>query len=189
MDISALLGSLNLDPIALIFNIVGFVLLLLVANNMVFKPIGRVLDERQQDVKATYDRIEADQKQMQALRADYEQRLGAIESEAREKIQSAIKEAQSARDQIVNEANTRARENTARAEQEIAREREQAMISLRGQIVDLALGATTKIIGDNLDETRQRRLIDDFIAAGTAPKTAANGAGRVGMYTEPGSAA
>jgi F-type H+-transporting ATPase subunit b len=172
MDINALLGSLNLNPVALVFNIVGFLLLLYVANNMVFKPIGKVLEERQQDVKTTYDQIEADQKQMQALRADYEQRLATIEAEAREKIQSAIKEAQSARDQIIGDAQSRARETVARAESEVAREREQAMITLKGEIVDLAMGATTKIIGDNLDETRQRRLIDEFITQGTTPKHA-----------------
>jgi hypothetical protein len=44
------------------------------------------------------------------------------------------------------------------------------MVLLRQQIVDLALGATAKIVGEGIDETRQRKLIDDFInnGAGTA---------------------
>lgn len=159
-----LLDQLNINPTAVVINIVGFVLLLFVLRKMVFAPIGKVLEERQTDIATTYDKLEADQRQMEALRADYEQRLASIEAEAREKIQSAIKDAQAARDQIIQEANMRSKEMIARAEEEIGREREQAMITLRQQVVDLALGATTKIIGDSLDDARQRRLIDDFIA-------------------------
>ena len=171
-----LLDQLNIDPRAILVNIVGFLLLWLVLQKLVFQPIGRVLAERQQDINSTYDQLEADRRQMETLRAEYEQRLTSIEAEAREKIQSAIKDAQAARDQIIQEANTRGREMITRAEQEIEREREQALITLRQQVVDLALGAATKVIGDSLDETRQRRLIDDFIATSTT-RTATNGTG------------
>lgn len=168
-----LLNDLNIDLNAVVINIVGFLLLLLVLQKMVFKPIGNVLAERQGDINATYDKLDADRRQMEALRADYEQRLTAIEAEAREKIQSAIREAQTARDQIVQEAQERSRELITRAESEAEREREQAMITLRRQMVDLALGAATKVIGDSLDDNRQRKLIDDFI---TSSATATNGA-------------
>ncbi|MDX1931516.1 MAG: F0F1 ATP synthase subunit B [Capsulimonadales bacterium] len=168
MDFGALLSNLNFDPIAFVFNVVGFVVLLAAANVLVFKPIGKVLDEREGDIKTTYDRLEADQRQMNTLKSEYEQRLNQIEAEAREKIQSAIKEAQSARDQIIGEANTRARDMVTRAEREVEYEREQALLAMREQVVDLALGAATKIIGDGLDNKRQRKLISEFINAGTA---------------------
>jgi F-type H+-transporting ATPase subunit b len=133
-------------------------------TNFLFKPVNKMLDERQQDIKVAYDKIEAEQREMQELKGQYEQRLSAIEAEARERIQNAIKEAQGMRDQIVSEANNRSRELVARAEQEVEREKQGAMVAIREQVVDLALGATTKIIGDGLDEARQRKLISDFIA-------------------------
>lgn len=168
-----LLESLNVDPFAIAINIVGFLLLLFVANNLVFKPVGKVIEERQQDINGTYDKLDADRRQMEALKADYEQRLAAIEAEAREKIQSAIKDAQATRDQILQETTTRSREMITRAEAEVEREREQAMITLRQQMVELALGATRKVIGDGLDDSRQRRLIDEFIT-GSNVTTASN---------------
>jgi F-type H+-transporting ATPase subunit b len=180
MDIAKILGDLNFDKIAFVFNIVGFLLLLFVANKLMFIPIGKVLDERQNDVKTTYDKIEAEQREMNALRSEYEQRLAQIEAEAREKIQSAIKEAQAARDQIIGEANTRARDLVSRAEREAEYEREQAIQAMREQVVDLALNAATKVIGDSLDNTRQRKLISEFINVGTA-KNVPSGAGTVGQ--------
>ncbi len=182
-----LLEQLNIDPRAILVNIVGFLLLLFVLRRMVFAPIGKVLAERQQDVNSAYEQLESDRRRMEAMRTDYEQRLASIEAEAREKIQGAIKDAQAARDQIIGEAQERSREMIQRAEAEVVREREQAMITLRQQVVDLALGATTKVIGDSLDETRQRRLIDDFIASGVAAN-ATNGTGGASVYaTAPAS--
>lgn len=189
-----LLDQLNINPAAVAVNIVGFLLLLFVLQKMVFRPIGTVLSAREQDVNSRYDRLEADQRQMDALKADYEQRLAGIEAEAREKIQSAIKDAQTARDQITAEAASRSREMIQRAEAEVAHEREQAMITFRQQVVDLALGAATKVIGDGLDETRQRRLVDDFINTSTmatapntpaAPAAATSPTNGAGVYSSP----
>jgi F0F1-type ATP synthase membrane subunit b/b' len=42
------------------------------------------------------------------------------------------------------------------------------MITLRQQIVDLALGATTKVVGESLDADRHGKLIDEYIAKGVA---------------------
>lgn len=163
-----LLNNLNISPQLIVINILGFLGLLFLANKMVFTPIGRVIDERQADVTSTYDRLDADQREMQRLKADYEQRLSQIEAEAREKINAAVKEAQTLRDQIISKANEQSREIVTRAEAEAEREREQAMITLRQQIVDLALGATNKVIGESLDGDKQKKLIDDFIAQSVA---------------------
>jgi F-type H+-transporting ATPase subunit b len=163
---NSLLETLNIQPAAILINLIGFVLLLIVANKLVFKPIGKVLTERQGHISSTYDKIDADRRQMESLREDYEKRIAGIEAEAREKIQSAIREAQAARDQIITEATGRSRELVSRAEREAEQERREAMVTLRKQIVDIALGATAKIIGDGLDENRQRQLIDNFITTG-----------------------
>ena len=168
MDITAILGDLNINPPLILINIVGFVVLYLIANKLVFTPIGKVLDEREGDISSTYDKLDADQKQMEALKAEYESRLEQIEAEAREKIQAAIKEAEAARDKIIADANVRAKELVTKAESEAEREREQAMITFRQQIVDLALGATNKVIGESLDVAKQKSLIDDFIATGVS---------------------
>jgi F-type H+-transporting ATPase subunit b len=159
-----ILQSLNINLNAVIINVLGFGILMVLLTNFLFKPVNKMLDERQQDIRVAYDKIEAEQREMQELKGEYEQRLAAIEAEARERIQNAIKEAQGMRDQIVAEANARSRDIVTRAEQEVEREKQQAMVAIREQVVDLALGATSKIIGDGLDDARQRKLITDFIA-------------------------
>ncbi len=50
----------------------------------------------------------------------------------------------------------------ARADIEL--QKQQALGELRDEVASLAVGAAEKILRENLDETRQRRLVDQFIA-------------------------
>jgi ATP synthase, F0 subunit b len=169
-----ILQDINFNVNAFLVNILGFVILLFLLRQFLFAPVTGLLEQRQKDISNTYEQLENDQKQMAALRAEYEQRLSSIEAEGRERINTMIREAQASRDQLLHEAQNRSKEIVARAEEEVAREREQALITIRQQVVDLALGAATKVIGDGLDEQRHRRLIDEFISAdGTATTAAA----------------
>lgn len=161
--------NLNINPMILLVNFIGFGLLVWTANKMVFVPIGKVIEDRQADIQKTYDQLDADQRQMQTLKSEYEQRLASIEAEGRDRINNMIKEAQATRDQVLSDANSRAHDLVSRAESEVEREKEQAMITIRKQVVDLAIGAAERVIGDNLDETRSRKLVDEFITSGGGP--------------------
>jgi F-type H+-transporting ATPase subunit b len=163
-----ILQSLNIDVRLIVVNMVGFLILVFAAKKMIFTPIGKVIEERASEINTGYDRLDSAQREMESLKADYESRLTAIEAEAREKIQGAIKEAQAARDQILADANARSREIITRAEAEANREKEQAMITLRQQIVDIAVRTTTHVVGETLDQARHQKLVDDFIARDAA---------------------
>ena len=51
----------------------------------------------------------------------------------------------------------------AQAQAEIASERDRLIGDLRGQVVDLALAAAEKVVRENMDTDRNRRMIEDFI--------------------------
>ena len=58
-----LLEQLNINLFALVANLIGFLILLWLLNNFLFKPANKMLDERAQDVRLTYDKLEAEQRQ------------------------------------------------------------------------------------------------------------------------------
>ncbi len=49
------------------------------------------------------------------------------------------------------------------AKQEIMREKDSALDSLRQEVADLAINAAEKILNENLDADRQKRIVDDFL--------------------------
>jgi F-type H+-transporting ATPase subunit b len=49
------------------------------------------------------------------------------------------------------------------AKEEIGREKQKALVELRAEVADLAIGAAGKILAANLDTPRQRALVDAMI--------------------------
>ena len=176
-----ILNALGIDPKMLVTQIVGFIILVLLLKRFLYAPLFSVIDQRQADIKATYDQLDADRAAMERTRREYEERLAGIENEARERIQAAIKEAQALRDGIVTDARQQAETIVQRGRNESERERQKAFLEMRQEIVHLAVAAAGKLVGDSLDGPRQSKLVDDFITSvGSNPggQTASNGGNR-----------
>jgi F-type H+-transporting ATPase subunit b len=47
---------------------------------------------------------------------------------------------------------------------EIQQEKDTAMADLRNEVSDLAIKAAEKIINENLDENKQKKIVNDFIS-------------------------
>ena len=132
-------------------------------NKFLFNPICGLLAERRGSIQETYDKIEFDKQSMLQMKTDYEQRLAGIEAQARERIQNAIKEAEGMKNQILDEARAQAEQLRAANQQQLARDRQMIMIELRTQVADLALRASERLIGANLDDEKNRKLVQEFI--------------------------
>jgi F-type H+-transporting ATPase subunit b len=183
-----MLHNLGIDPQLLVVQVFGFIVLLILLNKFVYKPIFGILEERQQDIKNTYDKLDQDREAMENARREYEQRLAGIEAQAREQIQAAVKEAQELRAGIISDAHKQSEALVEKARSESERERQKAFLEMRQQIADLAILAAGKVVGESLDAPRHRRLVDDFISsvgtsAAATPRPGGNGA------TQPGGAA
>ncbi|MEI6512917.1 MAG: F0F1 ATP synthase subunit B [bacterium] len=160
---NSLMKTLGIDPAALVVQLIGFLLLVMLLNKFLFGPIKVLLSRRQQDIQETYDKIEADKREMELLKTDYEQRLATIEAQARERIQVAVNEAQSMKDNILNEARAQSELIRKDAEDAMAREHQRILIELRTQVADLALNAAERLIGVKLDDATDRKLVEEFI--------------------------
>ncbi len=141
----------------------GFFALLFIMAKFAWPAVTKMLDERARQIKHNLDQAERQRREMEQLRADYEQRLANIEVEAREKIQAAVRDAQQARDDRLNEARAQAEQMIARGAEEVEREKEKALIEIRDKVADLATLAAGQIIGRTVDAQVHRQLIDEVI--------------------------
>ncbi|HEY3331639.1 MAG TPA: F0F1 ATP synthase subunit B [Capsulimonadaceae bacterium] len=163
------LESLAIDPLAVLTQIVGFLVLLGLVKRFGLSPLFKVLDDRQAEIKATYDQLDADREAMLATRKQYEERLANIEAQAREQIASAVKEAQELRANIIADAQKHAETTLEKGRAEAERERQAAFLHMRQQIVDLSMQAASKVINESLDAKKHQKLVDDFISSVGTP--------------------
>ena len=67
------------------------------------------------------------------------------------------------------EASAKADELVKKASEEIEAEKSRVMIALRTEVVNLTLTATEKILNENMNDDRNRRLVEDFIKTVEVP--------------------
>jgi len=138
--------------------------LLLVFKKYLFKPILDLLEARRAEIEGQYNAAEGQRRLAEELKADYEKRLSGIEEEMRVKITQAVKEGQAMREEIISESRAKADQILAKTQQAISREKDLALAEIRGKVTDLTLLATSKLIEENLDDPKHRKLVDKFIS-------------------------
>ena len=147
----------------LISQIINFGLLAVLLYLVAYKPILRMLDERSERIKQGLDDAEQASRRAAEMEHEFEQRLVEARKEGQEIVAQATQMSEKARQEILATAREEARAQVDKAKEEISRERDLAMAELRQQVADLSLSISEKVIGESLDQQRQRDLIAEFL--------------------------
>lgn len=160
---SLTVGIIDLNP-SITVTMIGVLLALFpVIESFYTEPLGKAINERNTELEHTFAEAENLRTQMAAMRSEYEARLQQTEAEARAQIEAQIKEAQQLRQTLMAEAAQRADELVERAQQEIDAEKNRVLTQLRTHVVDLSLAAAEKVISENMDTEKNRKLVEEFI--------------------------
>ncbi len=143
--------------------ILGFLLLLWGMSKWVWGPLTAQLEARRQKIAGEFAEAERRQNVADALKAKHEQELRGIEAQARARLQEAVAEGQKVGAEIRAQAQQEAQDRLARADDEMAREREKAKELLKEQVISLSLLTAEKILRTKLDDPAQRKLAGEFI--------------------------
>jgi len=143
--------------------VLGFLLLLWGLRKWAWGPVLGLLEERRKKIADAFADAERRKADALELKARYELELRGIDAQARQRIQQAVAEGQKVAGEIRAQAQAEAQQRMQRAEDEIGREREKAKEQLKEQIIDLAMRSAEKILREELDEKKQRKLAGEFI--------------------------
>ncbi len=140
-----------------------FIFLFPVIKFFFMTPLADAINGRSSELEQTFSEAESLRSEMTALKSGYEKRLAETEAGAREQIQSEIRKAQELRAQLEADARSKADDYLKKAQAEIDSEKNRVITDLRIHVVDLTMGATEKILGENVDNDRNRKLVNEFI--------------------------
>jgi F-type H+-transporting ATPase subunit b len=142
----------------------ALILLVILMKGYAYGPIMRVLEERQQRIAKGLE--DARQAAIARENADAEARkiLEAARAEAAHVRTEAAVEAEKTAAGIVAKAHEEARHIVAAAADEATEERDHILANLRSQVAAISIAAANKLVGELLDEKRQRAIIADFFA-------------------------
>ncbi len=135
------------DPTVMLTLIAFFVLLIAPANAFVFKPLLRVLDEREARTAGTRTKAERLEQEAAAILARYEEAVREAREEGERGRRALLTEVRSETQREIASARRAAEERLESARAELDASLESARGALRGQAQELARQAASQVLG------------------------------------------
>ena len=149
--------------LTLIVQDLAFFILLVLLARYLYRPIQNVLAARTKRIEEGLRAAEEAKKERAAADKEYQQRMDEARREGQQLLDRISKQGEDLRRELEEKARQEAEAIIARARSEIEGERQRAVQDLRRQVVDLAMLAASRVVGESLDGSKHRQLIDRTI--------------------------
>ena len=153
--------SVNLWQI--LISLVNLFLLFLIIKKFLFKPVNKVLEQRQAELDGQYAAAENAEIKANEDRAAWENKLSQADAEADAILQSATDNAKYRGDKLIAEAKERADGIIRAAQTEAELERQKATEGIKREIIDVSGALAEKMLEREVNTEDHRVLIDSFI--------------------------
>jgi F-type H+-transporting ATPase subunit b len=144
--------------------VIAFVVMILVLGRWAYPVIIRVAEERQRQIAEQLAAAERARQEAQERLREAEASLSEARGRAAEIVEGAGRSGEQLRAELRARAEEEARRIAETARRDIEAERRRAIESVRGEVADLVVAATEKVVGEALDDKKHRALIDRAIA-------------------------
>jgi F-type H+-transporting ATPase subunit b len=156
--------ALGINLGLLIVQIIAFIIVFLTLSAWVYQPMLNMMESRKQKIAQGLE----DARVAAEARADAEKEAAKIIADAQTEASNIVREATERAAVAGQDVKTAAEAEAAKArtaavaEAEI--ERNRILGDLRSQVASLAITAANKLVGEALDERKQRSLLDEFFS-------------------------
>jgi F-type H+-transporting ATPase subunit b len=157
-------GLLEIEPGLIFWTLITFALLYFFLRWKVFGPILKATEEREKRIRDSVEEGRRQREEAEKLLAEQKKLLGDARRESAEMMKASAAQAEKAKGELMASARKEAEEIANQAKRQIEDERKRAETQLRGMVVDLALEAAEKLLGEALkDPAKQKALIEQYI--------------------------
>lgn len=131
--------------INLLFTIINLIVLAVAMRIFLFKPVHKILDERQKLVDQSLSDAEQAKKAAAELEAEHKAQLDGIDDERKNILQEAREKAEGEYEKIVSDAQTKAENIISSAKIEGERSRDELMEQAQTEVAQMVVNAAAKI--------------------------------------------
>ena len=154
---------LGVNPWTALFILLNTLTIFFVASKFLFNPVMKIISDRQQEIDGMYEAAGSAQKEAEALRTEYQQKLSAAQQTSERLVKEAVIRGQNREEEIIRKANAEAAAIMDKASADIAMEKKKAINDAKDEIAGLSLAIAGKVVGRELNGADQSALIDQFI--------------------------
>ena len=154
----------GVNPWTALFTFCNMMITFLVLRHFLFRPVKKMIDDRQAEIDTMYAEADAAKQQARALERQYEARLEDVKQESDALLRQATDRAHAREAEIVADPKRQAQALRRSAEAEIAQEKKKAVNELKGEIGGIAMDIASRVVEREVRAQGHQALIDEFIA-------------------------
>ena len=155
----------QLDPGLFVWTILTFLLLLFVLAKFAWKPLLKMLNDREELIRSSLEDAEKAKEKLEKLNAEGE----AIINQARSEAQSILSEGKAVaaklKDETLDVAKEQAKQIASEAEKQINIEKDKAIAEIRSEVENLSMSIAEKLINKNISPEDNKALIDESLSS------------------------
>jgi F-type H+-transporting ATPase subunit b len=155
--------ALGIDLKTLIFQLINFLLLLFILTRLLHTPLKALLESRRKEIEEGLANAEAARKQLEQAEADRKALLEKADQEGRVLISAAKKRAGDLESELSADAQQKAERMVAKTREELAAERDRMKDELRGELAELVVTATEKVLSSPIPEKEKRENVAKLV--------------------------
>jgi F-type H+-transporting ATPase subunit b len=156
-----LLKLLNANEV--IVQVLTFLILFFLLRRFFWKKFLKVLDDRKERISSEFKNIETQKAQIEDMHNEYLKKIKAIEDSQKARIQEAIKEGQRLTEELKKKAEDGSARIVENARNEARSEFAKAKEALKGEVTDLVLDATTRLLEEKVSAEKDKQFVREFI--------------------------
>jgi F-type H+-transporting ATPase subunit b len=146
-----------------IVSALNFILFFVIIWSFAFKPVSKMLADRTSRIEQGLKDADQARRDRESAESERVATLGEARREANDILARAQKVAQETRDADIAATREELERMRVRAASDIDAEKGRAIAELRAEVADLALAAAGRVVGESMDDDRQRRLVEEFL--------------------------
>ena len=154
---------IGVDLWTALFVLLNTLTVIFVGTKFLFKPVMNMIESRQKEIDDLYLDAGQAKEQAQAMQKEYQQKLSDAHATSEQIVRDAVSRGQAREEEIIRQANADASAMLDKAVADIALEKKKAINDAKDEIAGIALEIAGKVVGRQLSDADQTKLVDQFI--------------------------
>lgn len=150
----------QLDPGLFVWTILTFLLLVFILAKFAWKPLLKMLQDREDMVRSSLEDAEKAKSELERLNEESEAIMAKARSEAQSILADGKVAAEKVKDDIIAKSKEQANKIREDAGNQIQVEKDKAISEIKKEVVNLTLSVAEKLIRKNLSDADNKSLIE-----------------------------
>ena len=146
-----------------LFTLLNFLAVFFVGKHFLWGPVTKMVQDRQKEIDDMYSEADTARAKAKAMEAEYQGKLSDAHATSEQIVRDAVSRGQAREEEIIRQANADASAIMDKAVADIALEKKKAINDAKDEIAGIALEIAGKVVGSQLSDADQTKLVDQFI--------------------------